>query len=93
MKVWSPVAPGRAFARRVGEVEAPRQMVWRGGMPLGLFTGRRTLCLSPAGAGTELSMRETFSGPLAPMNVRKMPDLSAAFAQLLGAVKREVEGG
>ena len=44
-------------------------MTWRGGMPLGLFTGVRTYRLAPDGDGvTRFTMREEFSGPLLPLS-------------------------
>lgn len=37
--VYAKASPGRAFPLEVTAFEPNRRMVWRGGMPLGLFTG------------------------------------------------------
>src|SRR5262249_50602363 len=42
------INPGRAFPVTVATLERPRRMVWRGGMPLGLFVGERVFTLTPA---------------------------------------------
>jgi uncharacterized protein YndB with AHSA1/START domain len=44
--------PGRAFRVAVAEFVPPSRMVWRGGMPLGLFTGERVFALTPSPSGT-----------------------------------------
>ena len=46
------INPGRAFPVTVSQLEPSGRMVWRGGMPLGLFTGTRTLTLTPRSDGT-----------------------------------------
>lgn len=72
----SEAQPGRRFALRVTEMDAPRRMVWRGGMPLGLFTGTRSFVLVPDGDGTRLTLSERFTGPMAPLIFRSIPDLT-----------------
>lgn len=73
------VHASRAFPLTVQALEAPRRMVWSGGMPLGLFTGRRTFTLtSSQGGGVEFSMREEFTGLLAPLITTSIPDLQLA---------------
>ena len=60
------VNPDRGFRVKVVEFEPGRRMVWRGGMPLGLFTGTRTYTLTRQPAGTvRFDMREEYTGPLA----------------------------
>jgi uncharacterized protein YndB with AHSA1/START domain len=54
IKVFAKINPGRAFPVKVTELEAPRRMVWRGGMPLGLFKGVRQFNLASEGAITSL---------------------------------------
>lgn len=74
------IRPGRAFPVVVTAFEAPRRMVWRGGMPLGLFVGERVFELVPQPAGViEFRMREQFTGLLAPLIGRTIPDLQPAF--------------
>lgn len=90
--VHTTLNPGRAFPVRVATFEPPRRMVWRGGMPLGLFVGERVFELVPhAGGVIEFSMREQFTGLLAPLIGRTIPDLQPAFDGFVAALKREAE--
>jgi hypothetical protein len=67
-------------------------MVWSGGMPLGLFTGKRTYTLTPAkDGGVAFAMREEFSGLLAPLITRSIPDLQPAFDAFAADLKRRAE--
>ena len=75
----SEAAPGRRFRLTVSRVQAPQHMVWTGGMPLGLFTGRRVFTLTPIDTGTRLEVVETYSGPLVPLMARVLPDLTPSF--------------
>ncbi len=72
---------GRAGSGLPGEVamQPPDSMTWTGGMPLGLFTGARTFRVTPEGEGVTLSMREEYTGPLAGLMWRSMPDLGPSF--------------
>lgn len=92
IKVTSEANPGRAFAVTVTEFEPGKRMVWKGGMPLGLFTGERTYSLTPGAAGTEFSMREEYSGPLAGMMFKQIPDLKPSFDQFAAGLKAQAEG-
>ena len=91
IKVRSKAAPGRTFPVKVTTLDAPRTMVFSGGMPLGLFKGVRTYRLTPTGQGTRFEMREEYSGPLVPMMWRSMPDLGPSFAQFAAGLKARVE--
>jgi hypothetical protein len=92
-----PVNPGRAFPVKVTTFDKPRRMVWTGGMPLGLFKGERTFTLEPAGNGnTTFSMQEVYTGVLAGMMFRQIPDLSGAFEEFGESLKvaaEKPEGG
>lgn len=68
-------------------------MVWSGGMPLGLFKGVRTYTLKPNATGTDFSMEECYSGLLAPMITRSIPDLAPSFEQFASGLKKQVEKG
>jgi hypothetical protein len=73
-------APGRAFPVKVVAFEPPFHMVWQGGLPFGLFKGTRTYSLRPSGPEeTAFDMREVYSGPLAGLITRSIPDLQPAF--------------
>jgi hypothetical protein len=91
--VHAKVAPGRAFPVKVVEIDAPRRMVWRGGMPLGLFKGERVFELRPqAGSGVEFTMREGYSGWLAPLITKSIPDLQPAFDEFAACLKARAQG-
>lgn len=90
--VYTRASPGRAFPLQVTEFEPNRRMVWAGGMPLGLFKGTRAyeLTLRPAG-DVEFAMREEFSGLMAPLITRSIPDLQPAFDQFAADLKARAE--
>ena len=89
--IRSKAAPGRAFPVKVATFDAPRTMVFSGGMPLGLFKGVRTYRLTPSGQGTRFEMREDYGGPLLPLMWRSMPDLGPSFDQFANGLKARVE--
>jgi len=90
--VHAKAAPGRAFPLRVTEFVPPQRMVWTGGMPLGLFTGTRSFTLTPGSNGeVAFAMREAFSGLLAPLITRSIPDLQPAFDTFAADLKRRAE--
>jgi hypothetical protein len=83
--------PGRAFPVKVVELSVPTRMVFRGGMPLGLFTGQRTYTLAAEGTGTRFTMREEYTGPLAGMIFKSIPDLGPSFRQFAEGLKQRAE--
>ncbi len=84
--------PRRAFPVKVSAFEPAQRMVWTGGMPLGLFKGERTFTLKPGSNGeTEFSMCEAYSGLLAPLICRSIPDLQPAFDEFASDLKRAAE--
>jgi hypothetical protein len=91
LKVTSSANPKRAFPVKVTTLEAPSRMVWSGGMPLGLFSGVRTYTLTAEGATTRFHMREEYSGPMAGLIGRSIPDLQPSFDQFAAAVKARAE--
>ena len=91
LKVFTKVSPKRAFAVRVAEFDPPKRMVWKGGMPLGLFRGVRTYALTPVADGVEFAMREEFSGLMAPLITRSIPDLQPSFVEFAAALKARAE--
>ena len=91
--VFSAVNPGRPFPVNVTEFSPGRRMVWSGGMPLGLFKGVRTFTLTPQGdQATNFIMREEYSGPLAGLIGRSIPDLQPSFERFVTGLKRRAEG-
>ena len=92
IKVHAKINPGRAFRVMVTEFEPSRRMVWTGGMPLGLFKGERTFTLTPGADGiVEFSMREEYTGLMAPLIGRSIPDLQPAFDEFANDLKRAAE--
>ena len=91
IKLWSAVAPDRAFSLKVTQFEAPNLMVWRGGMPFGLFVGARRFSTQPTGAGSLFQMQEAFSGPMAGLITKSIPDLTPSFQTFANALKQRAE--
>ncbi len=85
-------SPSRAFPLRVTALDAPHRMVWAGGMPFGLFKGTRVYELTTTGAVTSVfSMREDYTGPLAGLITKSIPDLQPAFDEFGQCLKRAAE--
>jgi uncharacterized protein YndB with AHSA1/START domain len=82
--------PGRAFPVKVIAFDVPSRIVLRGGMPLGLFTGERTYTLHPDGSGTRFTMREEYTGPLAGMIFKSIPDLGPSFRRFAEGLRQRV---
>jgi hypothetical protein len=93
LKVYSEVSPGRAFPVRVSIDAERRVMTWTGGMPLGLFKGVRRFGVSADGDGSELDVREEFTGPLVAMMAKRMPDLQPSFDKFADGLKTHCERG
>lgn len=91
VKAFSKLSPGRAFPVKVAVLEPDTRMVWRGGMPLGLFKGERTFSLTPDGDGTHFEMREVFSGPMLGLIRKSLPDMSEAFEAFCKGLKDRSE--
>lgn len=91
IKIAVKANPGRAFPVTVAELVPHERMVFRGGMPLGLFTGKRTYTLTPDAGSTRFTMREEYTGPLAPLIFRSIPDLGPSFRQFADGLKHRVE--
>ncbi len=96
LKITSAVSPNRAFAAKVVELDPPTasgtgRMVWRGGMPLRLFTGQRTFTVTPRDGGVHVHVREEFSGPMLALIWRSMPDLQPSFDRFVAGLRAHVE--
>jgi uncharacterized protein YndB with AHSA1/START domain len=92
LKLYSEVSPGRAFPLKVTEFEPNEKMTFASGMPLGLFKGARTYTLTGNGnGGVRFEMTEVYTGPLAPMITKSIPDLNPSFKKFADGLKRESE--
>ena len=90
--VYAKASPGRAFPLKVSELDPPNRMVWRGGMPLGLFSGTRTYVLTPQPNGPlQFQMTEEFTGLMAPLITRSIPDLQPSFEEFAKCLKKAAE--
>lgn len=90
--VHAKASPGRAFPLQVTEFITNQTMVWTGGMPLGLFTGKRTYTItSTEGNAIEFSMNENFTGLMAPLITRSIPDLQPSFDEFAECLKGHAE--
>jgi len=87
----SEVNPKRSFSLQVKDYEANHSMIWTGGLPFGLFTGRRAFRLQPQEEGTYFTMEERFTGALAGLFTKHMPDLTASFEKFGDALKERAE--
>jgi hypothetical protein len=81
----------RAVTQRVTRLEAPRLMEWEGGLPLGLFVGRRTFTVVPSAAGTGFRMHLRMSGPLCSLILRTVGDRQPEIDRFSAALKRRAE--
>lgn len=81
----------RPFRLAVAEWRPGSRLVLRGGMPLGLFTGTRTYELHEAEGGTRFRMVETFTGLLAPLIGRTIPDLQPSFEAFTAGLRNAAE--
>ncbi|MBM7510153.1 hypothetical protein JOE61_003967 [Nocardioides salarius] len=92
VKLVSELNPERGFRLKVVDVDPPRSMTWSGGLPVGLFTGRRTFQVEPDGPERcTFTMAEDFTGPLAPLITRSLPDFQDSFDQFAAALKADGE--
>ncbi|GBO55327.1 hypothetical protein APA_3377 [Pseudanabaena sp. lw0831] len=92
LKVHTKINPNQAFPVKVSEFIPYEQMVWTGGMPFGLFKGERTYSLSKQMDGfVEFSMREMFSGLMAPLITQSIPDLQPSFDEFAASLKKRAE--
>ena len=81
----------RPFRLRVIERRPGERLVLAGGMPLGLFVGTRTYTLAPTVAGTTVTMRETYTGPLAGLFGRSVPGLQPSFDAFVQGLRGDAQ--
>jgi uncharacterized protein YndB with AHSA1/START domain len=81
----------RSVSQRVVALEAPTRMEWVGGLPLGLFVGRRTFTVTPVSGGVEFRMHLHMSGPLSGMILKSVGDRQPEIDQFSAALKRRAE--
>ena len=89
--VHAAIAPGRAFPVKVVAFEPPTRMVWSGGMPLGLFKGSGPTSCGHAARVWNLRCARRYTGLLAPLVTRSIPDLQPAFDEFAACLKARAE--
>lgn len=91
--VHAKLSPGRAFPLKVSDFVPCERMVWTGGMPFGLFKGERIYTLTDRpDRSVQFTMSEGFSGLLAPLVTRSIPNLQPSFDEFASALKKCAEG-
>ena len=81
----------RKVPQRVTALDAPRRMEWTGGLPFGLFVGRRTFTVTPSGGGAEFRMHLHMSGPLASLILKSVGNRQPEIDGFSSALKRRAE--
>ena len=66
-------------------------MEWTGGMPLGLFVGRRTLMVRAREAGAEFRMHLSMTGLLSPLILKSVGDRQPEIDSFAAALKAHAE--
>jgi hypothetical protein len=82
----------RPYKLSVIDWQPGRRLALRGGMPLGLFTGTRTYDLSSSDSGTEVAMAERYTGPMASLIGKRLPDLQPSFEAFVAGWRKAAEG-
>jgi len=80
----------RLVRMRVTE-EPPRLMTWIGGLPLGLFVGRRTVTLAARETSTAFRMELSMTGPLAALILKSVGDRQPEIDRFAAALKAYAE--
>jgi hypothetical protein len=83
----------RTVPMRVSQFKPPSSMVWTGGLPLGLFVGRRAYTVSPHPMGTEFRLQLDMSGLVAPLILRSVGDRQPEIDAFADALRRRTEAG
>lgn len=81
----------RKVPQRVQVFEPPHRMEWVGGLPFGLFVGRRTFTIEPRGNGAEFRMHLHMSGPLAAMILKSVGDRQPEIDRFSAGLKERAE--
>ncbi|HJP89558.1 MAG TPA: SRPBCC domain-containing protein [Candidatus Limnocylindrales bacterium] len=83
--------PKRAFKLMVTAMTPPNLMIWADAMPLGLFRGVRTFHVDAREGVTHFEMTEVYSGVLAPIFTKAIPDLTESFNVFADSLKSAAE--
>jgi len=81
----------RSVPMRVTALDAPSRMEWTGGLPLGLFVGRRTFTVTPRGDAAEFRLHLQMSGPLSSLIIKSVGDRQPEVDSFAAALKARAE--
>ena len=81
----------RTVPMRVTELKPHSRMEWTGGLPLGLFVGRRTFTVMPKGPGAEFKLHLVMSGPLSGPIIKSVGDRQPEVDSFAAALKQRAE--
>lgn len=81
----------RRVPMRVTALESPTRMEWTGGLPLGLFVGRRTFTVMPNANGVEFRLHLRMSGPLASLIGKSVGDRQPEVDSFSAGLKARAE--
>ncbi len=94
LKIFSKVMAGRVISVTVTQLVQNQKMTLASGMPLGLFKVQHSYTLTAKGDGkTEVLSHEFFTGPLAPLIGKSIPDMTQSFNEFVSRLKQRVEAG
>ncbi len=83
----------RKIGLRVTRLDAPRVMEWVGGLPLGLFVGRRTFTVAALPGGkSQFKLHLSMTGPMAGPILKSVGDRQPEIEGFARALKERVEG-
>lgn len=82
----------RSVPMRVAAFEPPVRMEWIGGLPLGLFVGRRVFSVTPRDGGAEFRMDLLMTGLLSPLIIRSLGNRQAEIDSFSAALQKRVTG-
>lgn len=86
----STLNPKRTFKLKVTELSKDK-MVWSDGMPLGLFKGERTYTVRDRDGGSTFTMTEEYTGLMAPLITKSIPDMTDSFTEFAAGLKDGAE--
>jgi hypothetical protein len=81
----------RSVSMTVTRFDPLSRMEWTGGLPFGLFVGRRLFTLAPRDGLTEFRMDLRMTGPLAPLIIRSVGDRQPEVDSFSAALKAHAE--
>ncbi len=92
LRIFSKVMRGRVVSVIVTELVPYRKMTLTSRIPAGLFTVKHSYSLESNNGAVEFTSYEYFTGLLAPLLVRSIPDMTKSFDEFVSRLKDQAEG-